>query len=226
MKIKHTAVTKLAHLLLQASVVTTTTLLLSNAAFAHHHHHHCKRHADMTYQPMDYKQEAGRPIVMWMPHWYVGANIGISDLHDNYTIGSVKETGPGGSVDAGYQFSPMWGVEAGYTEYYNSRNDLAGTNLAKTSHWSTDIAGTLTYPFGTSRWSALGKLGVAYSYARKDTPGGATASSGSVSPYGGLGLVYAVTQNVDFIGQWARAWGNHYTGSADLYSLGVQAALV
>src|SRR5438105_4334304 len=41
-------------------------------------------------------------------HWYAGANIGMSHLHDKNNPGSndsVDENGPGGSVVGGYQFN-------------------------------------------------------------------------------------------------------------------------
>jgi hypothetical protein len=162
-------------------------------------------------------------------HFYVGANVGGSHLHDHPNPGSnnsVNENGPGGSVVAGYQFNSIAGVEAGFTKYSDSREQFGTTILAKTQHYSVDVAGTGRYPL-IDALSAIGKLGVAYSYAQKmAVASGVAQSSGAVSAYWGLGLDYSVTPRVDFLAQFAEAVGNHLTGSADLWSVGVNFAIV
>lgn len=166
-------------------------------------------------------------------HWYVGGNVGVSHVHDSRTANlpsSMNQNGPGWSVDGGYQFNSLLGAELGYTQYHNSRETIGsilGTSvtLAQTEHYAVDVAGTLRYPL-FYKISALGKLGAAYSYANKIFVGGPSASSGSVSLYGGLGVQYSVTRTVDFILQWAGARGNDSTGSTELYSLGVQVGIV
>ena len=162
-------------------------------------------------------------------HWYVGANIGMSHLHDEKNPGSsnsVDENGPGGSVVGGYQFNSMFGGELGYTDYKNSREMAGSTMIAKTEHYAVDLAATGRYPL-YNQFSALGKLGAAYSYAQKMAiSSGSSASANSLSPYWGLGLSYSLTQKVDVIGQFAEAVGNHLTGSTDLWSIGLNVALV
>lgn len=161
-------------------------------------------------------------------HWYVGGNIGVSHLFDKESPGSgnsVDENGPGGSVVGGYQFNSILGGEVGYTKYHDSRETSGSTVLAKTEHYAVHLAATGRYPL-VDKLSVLGKLGVAYSYAQKVFTSGGAGSAGSVSPYYGVGFAYCLTPRVDFIGQWARAQGNNYTGSADLYSVGVNFAIV
>lgn len=161
------------------------------------------------------------------PHWYVGANLGLSHLHDQSTPGlnsSVDQNGPGWNVNAGYQFNGMFGAELGYTQYHNSRETFGVTNIAQTEHYSSYLAATGKYPL-IQQISVIGKLGLAYSYANKIFNTGPSFSSGSLSAYYGLGFAYSVTRTVDFIAQWASARGNNYTGSAELYSLGVSAAI-
>lgn len=161
------------------------------------------------------------------PHWYVSGNLGVSHLHDQPTPGlnsSVDENGPGWNVNAGYQFNGLLGAELGYTQYHDSRETFGVFNVAKTEHYSTYLAATGKYPL-FYQFSALGKLGIAYSYANKIFNPGPSFSSGSVSAYYGLGFAYSVTRTVDFVAQWASARGNDYTGSAELYSLGVTAAI-
>lgn len=162
------------------------------------------------------------------PHWYAGANIGVSHVFDKPAPGSgnsVNENGPGFNVNAGYQFNSLWGVEGGYNQYHNSRETTAVTNVAQTEHYAAYLAATGKYPLA-NQISVLGKLGASYNYANKIFNAGAAAAAQSVSPYFGLGLTYSLTQKIDFLGQWSRSLGNHLTGSADLYAIGISFALV
>lgn len=162
-------------------------------------------------------------------HWYVGANMGLSHLHDKPNTGSgnsVNENGPGGGVLGGYQFNSILGAEAGFTYYYNSREQTGTVIIAKTQHYSVDLAGTARYPL-VNKLNAIGKLGIAYNYAQKmAVASGVSKSANAVSPYWGLGLDYSLTPRVDFIAQFAEAVGNHLTGSADLWSVGMTFAIV
>lgn len=162
-------------------------------------------------------------------HWYAGANVGLSHLHDNKNPGtknSVDENGPGGSALLGYQINSIVGAELGYTQYKNSRETSGAVVIAKTEHYAVDLAGTGRLPL-VDKWSALAKLGVAYSYAQKiATTTGTAASSGAGSLYWGLGLDYSLTNKVDLIAQFAETVGNNYTGSADLWSLGLNFAIM
>ena len=69
-------------------------------------------------------------------HWYAGANLGVSHLHDSHNPGSrnsVDENGPGGSAQLGYQFNSVFGAELGYTQYKNSR-ETSGRFFRKNYH--------------------------------------------------------------------------------------------
>lgn len=161
-------------------------------------------------------------------HWYVAGNLGVSHLYDNKTTGtnnSVDENGPGWDATLGYQWNSILGSELGYTQYYNSRETSGSNVIAKTTHFAVHLNATGRYPIAC-QWSALGKLGLAYSYAQKVFTGAGTdGSSGSVSPYLGLGLDYSITPTVDMLAQWSFVRGNNYTGSATLYSLGMAFAI-
>lgn len=163
------------------------------------------------------------------PHWYVGANVGVSHLYDSKTprsTNSVNENGPGWSLLGGYQFNSLFGGELAYTQYHASRETAGSTNIATTEHYAVSVAATGKYPL-IDKFSALAKLGVAYSYSNKVyTATGVAGAAGSVSPYAGLGLIYSITPRADFIAQWAGVRGNDYTGSATLYSLGFTFAIV
>lgn len=166
-------------------------------------------------------------------HWYVGGNIGVSHLFDNPQPGipsSVDQNGPGWNVNFGYQINSLLGAELGYTQYYHSRESLTlpvlgSVQLASTTHFATYLAMTGRWPL-FCKFSALGKLGAAYSYANKVFNLGPSGAAGAVSLTYGLGLDYSVTQKVDFIFQWNRVRGNNFTGSSDLWSLGATFAIV
>jgi outer membrane protein W len=169
------------------------------------------------------------PYTLDCGHWYVGANLGLSHTHDDRnpnSVNTVDQNGVGGSALAGYQWNSNLGTELGYTYYTNSREYFASTIVAKTQHYAVDLAATGRLEMAY-RLSALGKLGVAYSYAQKMAIGsGVAQSSGSVSPYWGLGLDYSITPHVDAVLQFAEAAGNHLTGSTDLWSIGFTWAIV
>ena len=163
------------------------------------------------------------------PHLYVGANIGLSHLRDQPNSGSantVKENGPGGSVVAGYQINSMWGAELGFTQYYNSKETNNGTIIAKTEHYAIPLALTGRYPL-IGPLSALGKAGVEYNYAQKMAIlSGVAKSSNVIGFYWGLGFIYSVTTKADVVAQFAQAAGSHATGSTDLWSIGINFAVV
>ena len=162
------------------------------------------------------------------PHWYVAGNLGVSHLYDNESPGttnSVDENGPGWDATLGYQFNHLFGGELGYTQYYNSRETSGATVVAKTNHFAVHLNATGKYPL-VHRLSALGKLGLAYSYAQKVFEAtGAAGSSGAVSPYLGLGLDYKLSRKADMVAELSFVRGNNYTGSSTLYSLGVVLAI-
>lgn len=165
------------------------------------------------------------------PHWYAGANVGLSHLHDGPNPGSgnsVDENGPGWNVLGGYQWNSLFGTEAGFTQYHDSIEHSGSANIASTEHYSADIAAVGRYPIA-NQWSILAKLGPAFSYANKIANGGgpiSQKSANSVSVYWGLGVDYSLTPRADLIAQVAGAGGNNQTGSAELYSLGFTWAMV
>lgn len=163
-------------------------------------------------------------------HFYVGGNIGVSRLHDDKNPGSTNTVygyGPGYSVLGGYQFNSIAGAEFGFTKYHDSREATGSTIVAKTEHYSVDFAGTGRYPLMYNKWTLLGKLGLAYNYAQKMAiASGVARSAGPVSWYYGLGVDYSLTKKFDIILLGAESYGNSKTGSTDLFSIGLNMALV
>ncbi|RDI44559.1 outer membrane beta-barrel protein [Aquicella lusitana] len=213
---KPTQFIKLARKPCEMAIVASLSLAVSNIALA-----------DMNTMFNNIGQRMST-YTLDCAHWYAGGNIGISHLHDDPNSGSgnsVDENGPGWSVVGGYQFNSILGAEMGYTQYHDSRETSGSTVIAKTEHYAVHLAATGRYPL-VDKLSALGKLGAAYSYAQKiATASGVAKSSGAGSLYWGLGLDYSITPKVDFIAQFAEAVGNDYTGSTDLWSVGLNVAI-
>lgn len=205
MKVKQS----LRYTLAAAALVSAAAITLPNAAFA----------------GRDYKGMCkADSCKMRKSPWYVSANIGMSHLFDEKIPGStnsVNQNGPGWNVNAGYNFTRYYGAEIGFNQYHDSRETAGLTEVATTEHYSAYLAGTGRYCF-QNRISAIGKLGLAYSYANKVVNGasGASAGANSLSLYYGVGLAYKLTKRTKAALQWSRALGNDVTGSADLYSVG------
>lgn len=102
---------------------------------------------------------------------YVGAGLGKSDTDSSERSWKMY---------VGKQFTQTWGLEVGYTDLGQLRNENVNA-------WS--LAGTATVPFG-GNWSMFGKLGVSRNKA--SYPGATTRTS---TLYG-IGGSYALSQNM------------------------------
>jgi hypothetical protein len=209
---------------IKLAILTTLIFSSSSVAFAHHG----KKHHRTPATPVTYKDQVLVVVPSFIPSWYVGGHVGISRTHDKAAPGSgdsVTQIGPGWTADLGYQFvewhRAIFAGELGYTQYHNSNETVPNVNVASTEHFAAYLAAVGQYPL-VGHLNILGKLGVAYSYAKKVfTTSGGSASANVYSPYYGAGFSYNVTQQAAIVLQWARARGNGSTGSTDLTSLGV-----
>ena len=103
---------------------------------------------------------------------YVGAGVGASKTDSEETSWKVY---------GGYQFTPNWGIELGYT-------DLGRYLGSGAEAWS--IAGTGTILMGPN-WSLLGKLGATSNNTH--FPGSSDHRNGVLV---GIGVGYSFTKNV------------------------------
>lgn len=212
---------------LNSAMLAALIILPTSNAFATQKHHHPKHHPAPQPQVAVYK-DLMPPAPVFVRNWYVGGHVGESRTHDKPAPGSsdsVTQIGPGWTADLGYQFAEYYRAifagELGYTQYHNSNETSPGTNVASTEHFATYLAAVVQYPI-VNNFNVLGKLGIAYSYAKKVfTTSGASASANAYSPYYGVGVSYNMVPNAAIVLQWARARGNGSTGSTDLTSLGV-----
>ena len=167
-----------------------------------------------------------QPKLFQHNYWYLGVDFGASVVHDSHPAGTtIHSVGPGWDFHLGYQITDMFGAEAGYLYYNSSRQKTGSTTTAITDHYSAYLAGTAQYPV-YGNLALMGKLGLAYSYAQKIATGGALSTGTAVNVFTGAGAMYPLTHRITLVGQWTRAWGNTKTGSTDLYSIGINVAIV
>lgn len=164
--------------------------------------------------------------------WYAEGNIGATNVSNtNYGSGtSIQKSGVGYNVNLGYKFMPFFGLEIGGTKYANLRIKTAGTQIAKATNWSLDLAAKGILPVAESGFELFAKLGMArifnnvswtnQAYANSQGVSVNTGKHNSTGLYIGLGGEYYFTPNIAVVGQWARSKGSNTTGNLDLYSIG------
>lgn len=152
--------------------------------------------------------------------WYAGLGIGQSSYND-VDEDSANTRTEGWKVYAGYQFNKYLGVEGGYVNL----NDMTGTKGTVRTNIDTDawaLSAVLSYPV-TDKISVMGKAGVAYMLADVSTKNGSaltvTTGDDGYEPTYGLGVKYAVFDNLDLRAEWDRYDRNDM--NIDLISAGM-----
>lgn len=114
-------------------------------------------------------------------------------------------TGAGWSGALGYNFTPSFGLEAGFMQNYVNINQWDHTNVPY-------VSTRFTVPMG-DRFSFIGKIGAGYYMQASDISGGV------LLPYTGVGFGYALTPNLDITTQYqGLVFG---VANAGLLSLGI-----
>ena len=129
-------------------------------------------------------------------------------------------------IFAGYDINQNWGVELGYTHHGSEDYDTRGNNAlpvqADVKGSSSYVAAKYTMPVN-ERVSAYGKLGAAYSERKNHINGFGNINERDTGVYGGVGVQYAVNQNVSVVGEYERYGKDKSTGTkADALSVGVK----
>ncbi len=137
--------------------------------------------------------------------WYGGLGIGQSHYNDVDQTSANTRT-EGWKVYAGYQFNKYLGVEGGYVNL----NDMTGTKGTVRTNIDTDawaLSAVLSYPV-TDKFSIMGKAGMAYMLADVNTKTGSAVSvtkgDDGYEPTYGVGVKYAVFDNLDLRAEWDR----------------------
>ena len=144
---------------------------------------------------------------------YMG--VGIASADHSYSLsgtsnGSTDGYKASGKIFGGYDIDPMWGVEAGYTDFRKSTYDYTNTATNTAGRAQSDghafyVAGKATAPIN-EQFSAFGKLGVARNKATLSsatTPAFNTSDS-KTEVYAGVGLQYKLNQKVALTAEYER----------------------
>lgn len=144
------------------------------------------------------------------PHAYVG--IGAATAN-NKTTDDYKTNA---KVYGGYELGNNWGVEAGYTNF-----DKENSGIGNVKGSGTYVAGKYTVPLG-ERFSGYGKLGVSYNERKYSDSLGSRVNRYDTGLYGGVGVAYALNQNVSLNAEYERYGKDKDFGAkADVYTVGL-----
>ena len=118
--------------------------------------------------------------------WSLGGSIGQSDASIPNSAGDTSKTSY--KLWGGYQFTPSWGAEAGYSHLGKdfSMNVPGGVASGKLTNWYGAAVGTM--PLG-SGFSLLGKVGI----TRNEADFGGAGESRRTQPLLGVGAEYAIS---------------------------------
>ena len=146
--------------------------------------------------------------------WYGGFGFGQSRYGDDVATTANTRT-EGWKVYSGYQFNKYLGVEGGYVNL-NDYTGQTGTIVTNTASNGWMLAAVGAYPL-TAKLSVTAKLGAAYVLTKTNTTDTAldpltifpvlpTQRSGEDSyvPNYGVGVKYALFNNVDLRAEWER----------------------
>jgi opacity protein-like surface antigen len=135
---------------------------------------------------------------------YIG--LGVASADHNFNLGGASATSSDGykasaKIFGGVELTPMFGIEAGYTDIRSSDHTFSVgtpvvTGTATTSGSRSYLAGKATMPVNQA-FSVYGKLGAGYSKVNVDsaTPG-VSRSDSKTELYGALGGQYNLNEKV------------------------------
>lgn len=153
--------------------------------------------------------------------WYAGLGFGQSQYRDvssyidaEVASGATPVSGnnrtEGWKAYTGYQFNKYLGVEGGYANLNDMSNKStkgANTYLTNvdTDAWTLAVVGTLPV---TGKFSVTGRLGAAYMLSdvktQLNTNTSVTKGDDGYEPYYGVGVSYALFDNLDLRADWER----------------------
>lgn len=137
--------------------------------------------------------------------WYAGFGFGQSKYRDFAATNANTRT-EGWKVYSGYQFNKYLGAEGGYANL-NDLTATTGTTRTETESNAWSLAAIGSYPL-TDKFSVMARLGAAYVQTSTSTKVGTALAQRSgddgYQPYYGLGVKYALLDNVDLRAEWER----------------------
>lgn len=163
-----------------------------------------------------------------LPGFYLGIQGGVADTH--YSTGSVSgvtsanihNTVAAGRVFGGYEFTPNWAAELGYTQFANTTyKNINGTGSnGHISQNAVDLVGKGILPLDDG-FGLYAKLGLAVINSIQRLVVSSNTRS-NVYPTFGLGASYDITENIPIDISWNRIQktGNGIP-STDFFAAGI-----
>lgn len=148
--------------------------------------------------------------------FYAGANLGAPDWKDSVNGVQDNSHGVAGKLYGGYQITPNFGVEGGFTALGHIDDSISE---ARSHGVFLDAVGTLPI---AQQWSVIGRAGI--EHADVNTSYGDDTSSGVRL---GAGIQYDISPTVAVRGEYER---NHLTNvfddklNVDQYTVGLKVA--
>ncbi|TFW32698.1 outer membrane beta-barrel protein [Massilia horti] len=164
------------------------------------------------------------------PRGYLGLGGAVAGTAYNIkgigNVNKIDKTVTSIKVFGGYEFDPIWGVEAGYDNFSRTNFDFTTGNFqagtGNSDGYGVYFASKGRYPIN-DQWEAYVKLGVAFSHRRTSTSVGLNFKEDDTGPYGGAGLQWSFYPRWDFILEYERFGKNKPNGAqADVFSFGTR----
>jgi len=168
--------------------------------------------------------------------WYLDGSVADSQVsgRDYPTVPDVdNQYSTGWNLGIGYKFMPYLGVDLSYTSYADTRlENSSDVTVAHDRHYSVNLDAKGILPIKKTGFELFAKLGVARVNSEIGNVDETTAADDDIVlntnnewTYGlfvGVGVDYALAQEVQVDLQWNRAYGNHNTGTQfNAFMLGV-----
>jgi OOP family OmpA-OmpF porin len=170
---------------------------------------------------------AGAAQAQQAPQAYIGAGVATTDT--TVPFGTQAGYKSSAKVFGGYEFTPNWGVEAGYTDLRKARSGLDyGQSPAHVTHEGSRsyVAAKAAVPVN-AQVSLYGKLGVGYTSIDKTyklpSYEPIRASDHETEAYGAVGAQYQLNPKVALIAEYERYGKRKQDGyKADTVTVGAR----
>lgn len=140
------------------------------------------------------------------PRAYVGVGVASAD-HEFQGANDSDGWKASGKLFGGVELDQTFGVEAGYTDFRKSRANysIGGLNgTAESDGYGAYLAGKATMPIN-EQTSVYGKLGVTHTKAKlRSAAVGLNHSESDNGVYAGVGVQYALNQQVSLLAEYER----------------------
>jgi OOP family OmpA-OmpF porin len=135
---------------------------------------------------------------------YVGAGVGRAGQHLEIidpAFGSLEGSTSSAKLFGGYQFTPVFGTEIGYSYFGRGTFVSVGNGAMQAQPSSIYAAMTGTWSV-TSDFAAYGKVGVARNHLRASDMAEVAETTNHTRPMFGVGVKYSLNKAVSIFGEY------------------------